>query len=116
MKRTILLLLIVLSTGLLRTVRAQDVAVKTNLLYDALLNVNAGVEVVSSLDYIWFVLYYFAQQWLSRLKQSDDTTGRPQKALRLLLDNRPSLEYRGRDRTRMGLHTLSRSDYNLAVG
>ena len=32
MKRTILLLLIVLSTGLLRTVRAQDVAVKTNLL------------------------------------------------------------------------------------
>ena len=42
-RKKLLLLLILLSTWM--GVRGQDVAVKTNLLYDATLTVNAGVEV-----------------------------------------------------------------------
>ncbi|MCH5221201.1 MAG: DUF3575 domain-containing protein [Muribaculaceae bacterium] len=37
--------LLLLAFGIGVTVKAQDVAIKTNLLYDALLNVDAGVEV-----------------------------------------------------------------------
>lgn len=44
MKRVVLLLIIVVS-GVAQSSWAQDVGIKTNLLSDALLNVNAGVEV-----------------------------------------------------------------------
>lgn len=44
MKRIILLLAIVIS-GAVQTVRAQDVALKTNLLADGLLNPNLGLEI-----------------------------------------------------------------------
>lgn len=44
MKKKIALILLLVLTGLLPG-HSQEVAVKTNLLYDALLNINAGVEV-----------------------------------------------------------------------
>ena len=43
--KTRLLIALVLCAGLGCSARAQKVAVKTNLLYDALLNVNGGVEI-----------------------------------------------------------------------
>ena len=45
MKRTTFFLLLVLSGTFCSQARAQKVAIKTNVLYDAFLNVNVGVEV-----------------------------------------------------------------------
>lgn len=45
MKRTIFLLMIVMASALRSEVKAQDVAIKTNLLSDAFMNVNLGIEV-----------------------------------------------------------------------
>lgn len=45
MKRTIFLLMIVMAGALRSEVKAQDVAIKTNLLSDAFMNVNLGIEV-----------------------------------------------------------------------
>lgn len=45
MKRTIFLLMIALIGAFHPVAKAQDVAVKTNILYDAFMNVNAGIEV-----------------------------------------------------------------------
>jgi len=45
MKRTIFLLMIVMAGALRPEAKAQDVAIKTNLLSDAFMNVNLGIEV-----------------------------------------------------------------------
>ncbi len=45
MKRTILLLTIIFCGAFHSSLHAQKVAIKTNLLYDAFLNVNAGIEI-----------------------------------------------------------------------